>query len=140
MEEVDFTKFLLIVQNRFLVNLIFISIIISDVQPDTGAKEDIIDVTEVAKNNTNSDSDIAENNEEYEESVSENENADLETSIDATTPVKVVQNIHPQLTAIEKLLLKGDYCSKFVFRKSLLSNICIFRSMPHHFGIWRQCL
>jgi len=91
----------------------FISILISDVQPDTSAKEDIIDVTEVAKNNVNSDSDIAENNEEYEESVSENENADLETSIDATTPVKVVQNIHPQLTAIEKLLLKGDYCSKF---------------------------
>ena len=92
---------------------ISISILISDVQPDTGAKEDIIDVTEVAKSNTNSDSDIAENNEEYEESVSENENADLETSIDATTPVKAVQNFHPQLTAIEKLLLKGEYCSKF---------------------------
>ena len=127
-------------RNRFWLIWFFISILISDVQPDTSAKEDIIDVTEVAKNNVNSDSDIAENNEEYEESVSENENADLETSIDATTPVKVVQNFQPQLTAIEKLLLKGDYCSKFVFRKSLLSNICIFRSMPHHFRIWRQCL
>ena len=71
-------------------------------------------MTENAKNNTNSDSDIAENNEEYDQSVSENENADLETSIDATTPVKAVQNFNPQLTAIEKLLLKGKYCSECI--------------------------
>ena len=102
--KVDFTEFL----------VISISILISDVQPDTGVKEDIIDVTENAKNDTNSDSDIAENNEEYDQSVSENENAELETSIDNTTPVKAVQNFHPQLTAIEQLLLKGKYCTKCI--------------------------
>ena len=88
---------------------ISISFLISDVEPGTGAKEDIIDVKEVSKTNANSDSDIAENDEEDNNSVSYIDTS----SIDSTKPVKAVQNFHPQLTAIEKLLLKGKYRSKF---------------------------
>ena len=76
-------------------------------------------MAEVAKNKANSYSHIAEPDDDHEDHMSEDENVDLNSTIDSTKPVKVVQNFLPQLTAIEKLLLKGKYCHSVEKKRNL---------------------